>query len=144
MAIIDNTLVFSDHQAITGDARSTNVIDLGAAGTAYGHAAAVGRDVGKGDEIPMEIVVTEAFNNLTSLKISLERDDNAGFSSAIEIASRTYLAADLTLGARLPFPARLPEGTNERYLSLYYDVTGTNPSTGKLFAAIIAGRQTNP
>lgn len=141
--IIDSTLVFSDGQAITGDARSTNVVDLGATGTAYGHAAGVARDIGKATEIPITVQVTEAFNNLTSLKVILESDDNAGFASTKEIASRTFLAAELVLGAKLSFPAEIPEGADERYLSLYYDVTGTNPSTGKVFAAIVAGRQTN-
>jgi hypothetical protein len=140
----DNTLVLSDSQAITATARSTNVIDLGATGTAYGAAAALSRDVGKGDDIPLVVEVTEAFNTLTSLKVSLESDDNAAFSSAREIASRTYLLAELTLGAVLSFPAELPEGTNERYLSLNYTVAGSNPTTGKLFASIVAGRQTNP
>lgn len=139
--IVDNTLVFSDSQAITGDARSTNVVDIGAAGTAFGHAAAVPRDIGKGCSIPIVLNVTEAFNTLTSLKVSLQTDDNAGFSSAKEVASRTYLLAELTLGARLSFPAELPEGVDERYVSLYYDVTGTDPTTGKLFAAIVAARQ---
>lgn len=32
--ILDNTLIFSEKQAITADAGSTNVIDIGAAGTA--------------------------------------------------------------------------------------------------------------
>lgn len=140
--IVDNTLVFSDGQAITGDARSTNVVDLGAAGTAYGHAAAVARDIGKGEPIPLAVHITEAFNTLTSLTISLHVDDNAGFSSAKEVAKRTYPLSELTLGARLSFPAYVPEGADERYLSLHYDVTGTDPTTGKIFAAVVAGRQT--
>jgi hypothetical protein len=142
--IVDNTLVLSDGQAITATARSTNVIDIGATGTAAGAAAALSRDIGKANEIPMIFEVTQAFNNLTSLKISLESDDNAAFSSTREIASRTYLLAELTLGAILTFPAEIPEGTNEQYLSAYYTVTGTAPTTGKIFAGVVAGRQNNP
>lgn len=141
--IVDNTLVFSDHQAITADARSTNIVDIGAAGTAFGHAAAVPRDIGKATEIPMVLQVTEAFNTLTSLTVSLQCDEDVAFGSAKTIASKSYLLAELTLGARLNFPAEIPEGTDERYLSLYYDVVGSNPTTGKFFAAIVAGRQTN-
>jgi hypothetical protein len=143
MAIVDNTLVFSDSQAITADAGSTNVIDIGAAGTAFGAAAPVYRDIGIGSEIPILVTVTEAFNTLTSLTVSVQTDDNAGFSSPKEVASKTFLLAQLTLGAKLSFPAELPEGTDERYVRLFYDVTGTPPTTGKLFAAIVAGRQTN-
>lgn len=143
--IVDNTLVFSDSQAITADAASTNIIDLGAAGTAFGHAAALGRDVGKGVDIPVYVTITEAFNTLTSLTISIQVDDSAGFGSAVTVATGPAMPlASLTLGAQMTFPARLPEGTNKRYVRLYYDVTGTNPTLGKVFAAIVAARQNNP
>ena len=141
--IIDATLIFSDSQPVTDDAGSTNNINIGAAGTAYGHSTAVRRDIGIGTNIPVWMSVTEAFNNLTSLTLSLQVDDNAAFSSPKEVASRTYLLAELTLGARLKFPSELPEGTDEQYVRLYYDVTGTAPTTGKIFAAVVAGAQTN-
>jgi hypothetical protein len=140
--ILDNTNIFSDAQAITATARSTNVIDLGAAGTAFGHAAAVGRDIGKGTEVQVTCNVVEAFNNLTSLKISLESDDNAAFASAKEIASRTYLLAEINSAKILSFPAEIPEGADERYISLNYTVTGTAPTTGKITCGVVAARQT--
>lgn len=141
--ILDDTLVLSDGQAITGDAASTNIIDLGAAGTAYGHAAAVRRDVGIGTNIPISIHITEAFNTLTSLTVSLQVDDDAAFGSPKTIASTSIALAALTLGARLNWPAEIPEGTDERYMRLHYDVVGTDPTTGKITAAIVAARQTN-
>lgn len=139
--IVDDTLVLSDHQAITATARSTNIIDLGAAGTAFGHSAAVARDVGKATHIPMTVQVTEAFNNLTSLNIALQVDNDAAFGSAKTVASRTYLAAEIDETTMLDFPAELPVGTDERYLSLLYTVAGSAPSTGKVFASIVAARQ---
>jgi hypothetical protein len=143
--IVDNTLVFSDSQAITATAASTNIIDIGAAGTAFGAAAALSRDIGKADEIPLYVSVTEAFNNLTSLKISFQSDDSSGFGTANNtVAERTYVLAELTLGARLPFPAEIPEGSAGRYLRLNYTVTGTAPTTGKIFASVVAARQNNP
>ena len=57
--ILDNTLIFREKQAITADAGSTNVIDIGAAGTAYNHAAPVRRDIGIATEIPVYVSVTE-------------------------------------------------------------------------------------
>ena len=143
--ILDDTLVLSDSQAITADAASTNIIDLGAAGTAYGHSAAVRRDVGIGNHIPLLVTVTEAFNNLTSMTISLQVDDDAAFGSPKTVAtSAAILLADLdTAGYTFPFPAELPEGTNERYVRLYYDITGSAPTTGKITAAVVAGRQTS-
>lgn len=142
--IIDNQSIFSDSQAITADAASTNIIDLKATGTPIGGAVALARDVGKGCEIPLAVSVTEAFNNLTSLQIIVQVDDNSSFSSAKNVAmSRAYLLAELTLGARLNFPAHLPEGTDEQFVRLYYDITGSAPTTGKIFASVVAGRQTN-
>lgn len=143
--ILDNTLVLSDSQAVTATAGSTNVVDLGAPGTPYGASAAVSFDIGKGTEIPITVLVTEAFNNLTSLQVSIETDDNAAFSSAATVAlGPPVLLAALTLGAKLVFPAELPEGMNERYFRLKYTVVGTAPTTGKLTAFIPAARQTNP
>lgn len=143
--IIDDTLVWSDHQAITADAASTNIIDLGAAGTAFGHSAAVRRDIGIGTSIPVYVTVTEAFNTLTSLTIIMQVDDDVAFGSAKEVArSQAYPLADIdAAGAKLFWPASIPEGVDERYVRLYYDVGGSNPSTGKIFASIVAGAQTN-
>lgn len=143
--IMDNTLVFSDGQAITADAGSTNVIDLKATGTPYGAAAPVGRDIGKSSHaIPLDIVVTETFNNLTSLVISLQVDDNAAFSSAKTVASSAAIPlASLVAGYRPSFPDYIPEGTDEQYMRLFYDITGTAPTTGKITASVVAGRQTN-
>jgi hypothetical protein len=142
--IVDNTLVFSDSQAITATARSTNIVDLGAAGTPPGMTNAVRRDIGIATEIPILVEILEAFNTLTSLTFQLEVDDDPAFGSPTIVAvSRAIPLASLTLGAKIPFPAELPEGTNERYLGLRYTVTGTNPTLGKVFAAIVAGTQTN-
>lgn len=143
--ILDNTNIFSDSQAVTATAASTNSIDIGAAGTAFGHAAAVSRDIGKANEIPLYVSITQAFNNLTSLKVSVQADDDPAFGTANNVISeRTYVLAELTLGARLPFPAEIPEGAAGRYLRLNYTVTGTAPTTGKIFAGVVAGRQNNP
>jgi hypothetical protein len=141
MAIIDNTLVFSDGQAITATAGSTNEIDLGATGTPVGQSTALVRDIGKGSDVVVEVLVTEAFNNLTSMEVTVQVDDDVAFGSPNEVASRTYLLAELTLGKRLSFPAEITEGANQRYLRLKYTVTGTAPTTGKVFAAVVAGRQ---
>lgn len=136
--------IFSDGQAITATAGSTNVIDLQAAGTPYGSAAALIVDVGKGGEIPVNVTVVEDFNNLTSLQVSVEVDDNAAFSSATTVASGPAVAAaSLVAGYQFPFPACLMEGVKERYVRLKYTVVGVAPTTGKVTAGIVAARQTN-
>lgn len=142
--IIDSTLLFSDGQAITADAASTSIVDLGATGTPYGHLGALIRDVGKGQAIPLLITVTETFNNLTSMQILIQTDDNSSFSSATTVAETPAIPqASLVAGYQVPFPNVIAEGVKERYVRIYYDITGAAPSTGKVTATVVAARQTN-
>lgn len=138
--IIDNSAVLSDSQAITATADSTNVIDFGAAGTPYGAPAAVEQDIGKANRIDLALNVTQAFNNLTSLNVAIQTSpDNSAWTQG---PNETYALAQLGVG-QLPFPAQFPLGTNARYFKLTYTVTGTAPTTGKIFAAPVASRQSN-
>lgn len=134
--ILDSTGVFSDSQAITASAASTNIVDLGATGTVPYAGSALVRDIGKGRPLPLRIQVTEAFNNLTSLAINLESDDNTGFSSPKVCATQTINLAGLTLGAVFEVLAYVPVGTNERYLRLNYTVAGTAPTLGRVTGAL--------
>ena len=139
--IIDDTLVLSENQAIAAAAGSTNVIDLGAIGTAFGHAAPLARDVGKGGRVPISIAVTEAFAGLTTLTIALQVDDNAAFSSPKTVASSGAIpVAALVAGYRPSFPDHVPEGADERYMRLFYTPAGT-ATAGRITAAVSGGRQ---
>ena len=126
MTDAENT--FSDEQAITVDAVSENVIDLGPP------------DAGK-SAIPLSITVDEAFAALTSLEISIQTDDNAAFSSAATLTKRSWLLADLTLGAKLDM-GTLPADM-ERYARLYYDVTGSDATAGKISAFLVRDKESN-
>lgn len=134
--IFDKTNLFSDAQAITATAASTNVIDLGAADTPVHGAAAIGRDLGKGNKVGLHVQCVEAFDNLTSLKITLQKDTVENFASAETVIEVTVLLADLVAGYVLPVPA-LPRGTDQRYLRMYYTVTGTAPSAGAITAGLV-------
>ena len=143
--IFDASTLFSNAQAVTATAASTNIIDLGATGTVFGATTAIVRDVGKGKEVSIRASVVESFNNLTSLSIGIETDDNVGFASAKTVwTSPAYALADLAVGAKLLLPDELPVGTDERYLRLKYTVAGTAPTLGKITAGVTAGNQTNP
>lgn len=131
---------FSEGQAITATARSTNVYDLGVAGTPYGAAAALNHDVGIGGPVPLLVQVTEAFDNLTSLTVTVET--GATDSLGTVVASFTIPLAGLTVGAKIPYHI-LPVGLTERYLGLRYTVTGTAPTTGEITAGITMGVPTN-
>lgn len=141
--IFDSTALFSDAQAVTATAASTNLIDLKANGTVYGAAAALSRDLGKGNDVPILVQVVETFATLTSLTVTVETDDNASFSSAKTAwTSPAIPAATLVAGYKFPINC-LPFGTDERYVRLKYTVAGTDATAGKITAGIVAAVQTN-
>lgn len=141
--IFDISTLFSDAQAITADAASTNIIDLGATGRVYGAAAVLTRDVGKGSDIPIHIQVVEAFNTLTSLRVVVQSSSVEGFGSDVQDEiEQTIPLAGLTLGRTIAITC-VPPGTDRRYLRIYYDVVGTNPTLGKITAGVVMGSQTN-
>jgi len=68
--ILDKQNLFSDDQAVTVTADSTNVIDLGIAG------------MGKGEPVRLIAQVTETFDGGTSLQVSLVTSDSSTFNGA--------------------------------------------------------------
>ncbi|PUB87072.1 MAG: hypothetical protein DBP02_02170 [gamma proteobacterium symbiont of Ctena orbiculata] len=132
--------LFSDNQAITATAISENVIDLGAPGTPPRAAAALNQDVGKGTPVPINVQVTEDFNNLTSLDVAIEVGATASLGTVV--ATQNILLADLVAGKTINLQC-LPNGVDQRYLGLRYTVTGTAPTTGQIHAGITMGNQTN-
>lgn len=138
--ILSAQQLFSDAQAITATAISTNVIDLGAPGTPYAAVAPLHQDVGKGAKIPLLAQVVADFNNLTSLDIAIETGATTALGTVI--ATFTILLADLLAGKQIPLDV-LPNDIKERYLGLRYTVTGVAPTTGAITAGITMGVQTN-
>lgn len=136
--IMDRTGLLSDRQAITATAASTNVIDLGASETPpYG--TAFRRDIGRGTGIPLAFAVTDTFNNLTSLTVALQVDDNEAFSSPKTVSTNTIALADLKPNGNFNIPDEIPNGTDERFLRALYTVTGTAPTTGRVTLGVAAG-----
>ncbi len=119
--MLDESLKFSENQAITATTVSENVLDLG-----------VGREVAFGDPIPLLAMVKEDFNNLTSLKVAVETDSTDEFNSPVELASSTVLLANLKRGKMIPI-SFMPAG-NKGFVRLKYTVNGTAPTTGKISA----------
>jgi hypothetical protein len=134
--IFDLQTLLSDKQAIVASAVSTNVIDLGPVNLT------LGRDIGKGREIPLRIQVVEAFNNLTSLGVALQVSDDAAFTSPVTVWSSTLLLAALVAGA-VVVPEYITRGTNKRFMRLNYTVTGTAPAAGRITAGVTMGNQSN-
>lgn len=141
--ILDRTLLFSEGQAITASAASTNVVDLGETGKPVGASANLVREIGFGNDVEMVCTVVESFDKLTSLTISIQVDDNAAFASPTTVwTSVAYPLSQLATGAKFLLPDEIPAGVNERYMRLYYTVAGTTPDAGKITAGVVAGRQT--
>jgi hypothetical protein len=120
MSVLDRLNLFSNDQAITASAASTDVVDLRSA------------DAGSGRPVELLVQVTEAFNNLTSLTAALQAASTENFASPIQLTAATLPLASLALGAKFPL-THLPGGAL-RYLRLYYTVTGSAPSTGRITA----------
>lgn len=126
--ILDAQLLFSDAQALTGTAASTNLIDLG-----------VDRDIGSGQPLAVCIDVDVAADTTSgneTYQFDLETDDNSGFSSAVVLARRIIDKASLTAGTK--WVMGLPND-NERYLRLNYTLGGTTPAI--TVTAYLIGRE---
>ena len=135
--ILDNQALFSDAQAITATAASTNTVDFGPVSSSIKNL-----DFGKGDKVALLVQVVEDFNNLTSLKIELELDSTETFTPDRVHDLGTYALAKLKAGMQITRDD-LPRGLDQRYSRLKYTVTGTAPTTGKITAGIVAGVQSN-
>lgn len=129
--ILDNQTLFSDQQAITASVASTNTIDLGPI------ASGMIRDIGPGAPISLQIQVTEAFNNLTSLAVAIQVDDNSAFSSATTVVTSAAIGPALLLPGYRFLMDFIPRLVNERYVRLFYTVVGTAPTTGKITAGVV-------
>lgn len=135
--IFDSTNLFSDAQAVTVTAASTNVIDLGATDTPKHAANAITRDIGKGRPIDLRIQVVETFATLTSVTVAVQTDTVEGFGSAVTVLSSPAVPL-ATLVAGYVFPIQwVPRGTLSRYVRLNYTVVGTAATAGKLTAGFV-------
>lgn len=122
-------------QAVTADAASTNVWDL-----------ITNRDVGAGNEINFNFLVTTTFESLVSMTIKIQSSaDNVTYVDLMQ--SPLLLLASLTAGCSLIY--KLPRkqlndpvaGTPNRYLRAFYDVN-TDATAGAIACWISGGEDT--
>lgn len=123
---IDSQLLFSDAQAVTSTAASTNSVNFGFDG-----------NIGIGEPMAVVVVVDvalDAADGNETYVISLEADDNDAFSSAATIASYTATRGD---AAGTKYVLHVPADTSaEKYLRVKYTHGGTSP-TGTYTAFLI-------
>ncbi len=114
---VDSQLEFSDGQALTATAVSTNVIEVG------------GRRIGKGE--PMAVVVTfgvaaDFTTGDETYQVVVQTDALAAMGSPTTIVSSAAIDGDqLPLGAKIVLPLG---HTNEEFLRLNFVLAGTTPT----------------
>jgi hypothetical protein len=134
--------LFSNAQAITASAASSNTIDLGSPGTVMNAPYPLNRDIGRGTPIPLLIQVVTTFATLTSLKVAIQTSDTEAFGGQVDtvLESEAIPVANLTAGARFRIDW-VPKGTKHRYVRLFYTVAGSNATAGAVTAGITMGNQ---
>lgn len=128
MAILDKGLEFSDAQAVTASAASTNVLDLGV----------VAPNTGRGsNQMYLQIVVNTTADASGSATVAFALEDSADDSSfavvpgvsVAAIGKATLVAGYIVLTIALPPRLR-------RYIRVYYTVA-TGPLTAGKFDAFL-------
>lgn len=131
--ILDKELEFSNVQAVTATAISTNVIDL-QAGALY---APTLQDIGTGEDIYLVIIVgtTATAAGAATVTFTLESDSTADLatSATVHWTSGAIGKATLVAGYKVA-QLKLPTARYERYLGLRYTVA-TGPLTAGTFSA---------
>jgi len=127
MTIYDKQNTFSDDQSLAGiddeAIISENVLKVGPG------------DFGQGNDLLIDVIVTEDFDVITSLAVSLITDDDVAFGSATVLyTTPAILLADLVKGYKFAIkgiPAKC-----EDYIALNYTAVGGPSTVGSITASI--------
>jgi len=127
MTILDKYLQYSDKQAVTATAVSTNVVDAGATKN-----PAIGRDLGAGTPLYLFLSISQSFAAAGAATLQATLQDSADNVTFADVASIGPLSiAQLTAGTSkwvgFPIPTR-------RYTRVNYTV-GTGPFTAGIVSA---------
>lgn len=121
--ILDEQALFSDKQAITGTAVSTNVIKTGG-------------DIAKGTPVEIVAQVVEAIAGATSVQVVVQTCDTENGTYTDLVKTDAVAVANLVAGYQFALKF-LPRGI-ENFIRLNYVVVGT-PTAGKITAGIVDG-----
>jgi hypothetical protein len=128
--ILDAQNLFSDAQAITAAAASTNYIDFGAA-----------RNIGVGETLYVVVTVDVAFTDTSSdstLTVALQGDSTTTFTPD-GTQQLFIIPAVAAIGAKYVAQIAPNFASNYRYMQLYYTPNNGNLTTGSVTAAIVHG-----
>lgn len=123
---VDSQLLFSDAQAVTAAAGSTNTIDLGAV-----------RDIGVGEQLYVvclcDVAMTDGSSDST-LAVALETDSTTTFTPD---ATRTlFTFSALSAAGTVKYAALGPDDINLQYARLKYTPANGDLTTGSFTAFI--------
>lgn len=122
---LDKELMFSEAQAVTAAAASTNIIDQGSAANMLGKELYL--------IVKVDTSVTAA--GAATVNFQLQCDDNSGFSSPKILFETGDIGKASLVAGYVAFKGKLPVGA-ERFSRLYYSV-GTGPLTAGAFTAFL-------
>jgi len=131
---VDKFAEFSDIQAVTATAISTNVMDLNPAFKLNTN----GVDIGTGQDVYLivQVDVAAAAAGAATVVVTLESSSAAGLTSSnVHLTSKTLALTDMTAGKTL-MAVKLPTDTYLRFLGVRYTVA-TGPLTGGSFSAFL-------
>lgn len=141
--LFDSLGLFSNAQVVTSSAASTNIVDFGAPGTPKGGYAALARDLGKGQLLPVRVQIVTAMDALTSLKVAWQMDDDSAFGSATTVLETEAIALATLVSGYVFNIQNVPLLSTERYGRFYYTVAGSANVAGTITAGILFGNHTN-
>lgn len=136
MAILDTLCEFSDAQAVTSTAISTNVMDLTSSN--------VLRDIGTGEDVYLVIstqtTCTDSGSDAT-VNFSLESDSTADLATSptVHYSTGAVAFANYATAGTVVAAVRLPKGNYESYLGVRYTVASGPLTAGKFDARLQIG-----
>ena len=130
-----------DLSQVAGSYYSTNIFDRGAPGTPKYAAAALNIDMGQGNPIPFDVIVTEAFVGATAtVSFSLEMDTTSAFGSATTVMTTAAIPVATLVVGYDPFQGLwLPLGITEQFLRLKFVIATATTTAGTVSAYIASG-----
>lgn len=135
---VDKQAEFSDNQAVTATAISTNVYDLFPVGNAVNSNAV--RDIGVGEDVYLVVQTDAAVTaaGAATVTVTLESSSTADLATTPTVHFSSPAFAIAAMGANKTLMAfKLPAADYKRYIGVRYTVA-TGPLTAGSFSAFFA------
>ncbi len=130
--IMDKEQLFSNAQALTTTAPSTNYIDLGSV-----------RDIGVGLpplEVYCKVITALVSGGSSTCVFAIETDTQSSFATAVVLAQSAAIAKATLVAGYEPLKLKLPQGV-QRYLRMNYTVGTTDFTGGTVTAGLVLDKE---